>query len=172
MATISLEGMKFHAYHGVYEAEKILGTDYLVDVSVKTSIKDAAKTDDVEKTINYETIYQICDQEMLTSRNLIETVVKNIINKMKYQFPNMDSIHVIVRKLNPPLGGRVYASVVEDKEDFNSTCPNCKKDFICYKEKDLCWCKDAKIHPATLENLKRQFNNKCLCSKCLTFFGG
>jgi 7,8-dihydroneopterin aldolase/epimerase/oxygenase len=172
MATISLEGMKFHAYHGVYEAEKILGTDYLVDVSVQTSIGVAAATDDVAQTINYETIYQICDQEMLTSRNLIETVVENIITKMKYQFPNMHSLYVKVRKLNPPLGGRVYASVVEEHEEYFSACPNCRKPFICYQDKELCWCKDANVHPATAENLKRQFNNKCLCAKCLTFFGG
>jgi 7,8-dihydroneopterin aldolase/epimerase/oxygenase len=172
MATITLEGMKFHAYHGVYEAERILGTDYLVEVSVKTSIKDAVKTDNIEKTINYETIYQICDQEMLTPRNLIEAVVKGIFTKMKYQFSTMESLKVTVRKLNPPLGGRVYASVVEEKEEYMSACPNCKKDFICYKETELCWCKDANVHPATAENLKRQFNNKCLCAKCLNHFGG
>jgi 7,8-dihydroneopterin aldolase/epimerase/oxygenase len=172
MATISLEGMKFHAYHGVYEAEKILGTDYLVDISVETNIGAAAEVDMLEKTINYETIYQICDQEMLTSRNLIETVVENIIIKMKYQFPNMHSLHVKVRKLNPPLGGRVYASSVEEQEVYINACPNCKKEFICYQDKALCWCKDANVHPATAENLKRQFNNRCLCSKCLKHFGG
>ena len=72
MARISLEGMRFHAFHGVYPEEAILGTDYLVNVSVETSISEAAKTDDLAKTVNYETIYQAVKLEMEERHDLIE----------------------------------------------------------------------------------------------------
>ena len=51
MAWISLEGMRFHAFHGVYDAEKQLGTEFIVDVFVKMPL---AQGDNLEATINCE----------------------------------------------------------------------------------------------------------------------
>ena len=89
MALISLEGMKFHAHHGVYESEKTLGGEYIVDIVVNFNTEKAAKDDDVEKTMNYESVYQICRMEMETPRKLVETVVSNIVKRMKFQFAEM-----------------------------------------------------------------------------------
>ena len=68
MAIIALEGMKFYAYHGVYEAEQKIGTDYMVDVYVQTVIAAAAASDKVEATVNYESVFQICKMEMSRPR--------------------------------------------------------------------------------------------------------
>ncbi|MBK7935739.1 MAG: dihydroneopterin aldolase [Lewinellaceae bacterium] len=92
MALISLEGMRFHAYHGVYDAEKTLGNEYVVDIVVNTNTDKAAKDDKVELTMNYETIYQICRLEMETPRKLIETVAAGIVKRMKFQFSEMQAL--------------------------------------------------------------------------------
>ena len=63
MAQIALEGMRFHAFHGVHEAEQTIGAEFVVDVVVRAGIAKAALTDNVGLTINYETIYQICTLE-------------------------------------------------------------------------------------------------------------
>jgi dihydroneopterin aldolase len=47
MALIALEGMKFYAFHGVYEAERVLGNDYVVDVTVETGIAVASASDSI-----------------------------------------------------------------------------------------------------------------------------
>ncbi len=163
--------MRFHAFHGVHDAEQILGTDYMVDVYVTTSITKAAKDDDVAYTINYETIFQLCRLEMDKPRKLIETVVASVMARMKGQFPNMVSLKVRVRKLNPPLGGIVAWSCVEEEESYANDCPRCKKKFISYSGDD-CWQRFPNLHPATKETLERQFGKKCLCDDCLKFYAG
>ena len=186
MAWVALEGMRFHAFHGVYEAEQVLGTEYIVDVYVNTGIAVAAASDSLAEThVNYETVFQICLVEMSTPRKLLETVVTSIIKKMKWQFPVMKGVKVRVKKLNPPIFGKMQdaakhqaiagqatAAWVEDEHDFVSKCPRCKQDFLCYKD-ETCWCKAlTNIHPATLETLTRQFGTSCLCGNCLKLYAG
>lgn len=170
MAWIALEGMRFHAYHGVYEAEKLLGGEYVVDLYVRTGIAKAAAADNVEATINYETIYQICRLEMDQPHQLIETVVAKIVGRMKHQFNTMEALRIRVRKLHPPIGGRIDAAFVEEILEFVSDCPRCKKKFISYG--DDCWERFPNLHPATREALTRQFGPKCLCDDCLKFYQG
>ncbi len=189
MALIVLEGMRFHAFHGVYPEEQILGADYIVNVEVQTGIAIAAKTDDIEHTtVNYETVFQICMAEMAQPRNLLETVVTRIIYRMKRQFPQMKGVKVQLKKLNPaisskmrakdnpekypPIGGTVESAWVQDEGSFVSNCPRCKKPFLCYAD-DTCWCKEiTNIHPATQETLTRQFGTTCLCQNCLKLYAG
>lgn len=171
MAIIAVEGMKFYAFHGVYEAEKVIGSDYMVDVYVQTVIAAAAKADEVETTINYESIFQICKLEMREPRQLLETVVNGIFQRMKGQFADMTALRVRVRKLNPPLGGQVAAAWVEEDQMFMQACPRCNKNFINYNPDD-CWERFPNLHPATKETLLRQFGGKCLCNDCLKFYAG
>ncbi len=172
MAWIALEGMKFHAFHGVYEAEQILGTDYSVNVYVKTGIARAAATDDLVATVNYESIFHICRLEMEQPRKLIETVLANIIARMKHQFPEMQALRIRLYKMNPPIGGQVESAWVEEELEFVTSCPRCKSPFICYND-DSCWCRSVpNIHPATRETLERQFGKKCLCANCLKLYAG
>lgn len=171
MAWIALEGMRFHAFHGVYEAEQTLGTEFIVDVFVKTQTGKAAKADDLALTINYETVYLICKMEMEKHHKLIETVLDAIIEKMKFQFSEMQGLRVRVRKLNPPLGGRVDAAWIEEELDFMSECPKCKKKFIAYKSDD-CWEKVPNVFSATREKLTQLYGGKCLCVDCLKQYAG
>lgn len=171
MAVIALEGMKFYAYHGVYEAEQLIGTDYVVDVYVNAGIVAAIQKDQLEATINYESVFQACKLEMQQPRQLIETVLAGIFRRMKNLFPNMMALKVRVKKLNPPLGGRVEAAWVEEEEVFMQACPRCNKQFINYYPND-CWERFPNLHPATKETLLKQFGGRCLCNDCLKFYAG
>ncbi len=165
--------MKFRALHGVHEPEATLGAEFTVDVQVQTDISLAAEMDELAATVNYETIHQIVQLEMDKPRKLVETVVTKIIRKLKKQFPMLMGLRVRVRKHNPPLGGRVDSTWVEEEDEFLTACPRCGSPMICYRD-DTCWCKDenteiGKLHPATREAVKRQFK-KCLCQACTQFF--
>jgi len=146
MAKIALEGMRFHAFHGVHEAEQATGSEFIVDIFVTASIARAGATDNVALTINYETIYQICQLEMEKPKRLLESVVMGIIGRMKHQFTEMYGLRVRVRKMNPPMGGRIDASWVEEEMDFLSDCPRCKRKFILYEPGD-CWTHFPNLHP-------------------------
>jgi 7,8-dihydroneopterin aldolase/epimerase/oxygenase len=171
MAIVALKGMKFYAYHGVYEAERKIGGEYVVDVEVRVAIDKAAATDQLEYALNYETVYQICRLEMDQPRNLIEAVLGGIVGRMKHHFKNMEALTVRVYKMQPPLGGRVGASMVESSQEYLADCPRCKSKFVRYNNDD-CFERFPNLHPATRQTLARQFGPACLCDNCLAFYAG
>jgi len=113
MTTIALEGMQFYAYHGFYEEEQIIGNHFMVDVTVDARVNRAAKTDDLTRTVNYETIYTITRIEMRKPSALLEHVAQRIMDKIADQFSNVKTVKVRISKQQPPLGGRVERAYVE-----------------------------------------------------------
>lgn len=168
MGQISLEGMRFYAYHGFYDEEQVMGNDYVVDIHIKANLKSAGRSDDLTTTINYETVYLICKNEMAKPRKLLETIAHSILGKMKHQFATLQEVTVNIKKINPPLGGRVARASVEISESFSKKCGRCGSGLICYSDGN-CWCQDLRVHPETMESLQAQYNG-CLCKNCLTFF--
>lgn len=113
MATIALEGMRFYAYHGFYEEERIIGNHFTVDVYVEMPIIRAAATDDLYSTVNYEIVYRFCQQEMRKPCRLLETLAQAIAERISGYFEEAGNVTVRVRKHNPPLGGPVDSAYVE-----------------------------------------------------------
>jgi 7,8-dihydroneopterin aldolase/epimerase/oxygenase len=166
--TIALEGMHFHAYHGFYEEEQIMGNDYSLDVSVMIDTTSASETDDLYKTVNYETIYEISKMVMSEKAKLLETITERIIDALKHQFNNIQEVKVCLKKINPALGGHVDFVSVKREEDFINQCGRCRRPMICYKDNN-CWCKNIVVHERTQEAIAQQYKN-CLCQSCLQFF--
>jgi 7,8-dihydroneopterin aldolase/epimerase/oxygenase len=171
MAIIALEGMHFHAFHGVYEEERKTGGAYIVDLQAQVDVAKAAAADDLDKTVNYEKIYLICELAMKEPAKLVETVAQRIAEQMRFHFDNLQKLKVRIRKKDPPLGGRVDWALVEMEFDFVKACARCNKPMVCYAGK-FCWCMDAPVKQANLEALKLQYGDKCLCKECLLFFAG
>ena len=169
MALIALEGMQFYAYHGVYPEEQKIGTDYIVDVYIDTFVDKPAGSEELKDTINYETVYLICEAVMRHPAKLIETVASRISLGIKNNWGFIKEMKVRVRKMNPPLGGIVKAAYVEVDGSFTKKCGRCGRPMLCYSDR-TCWCMDAKLYPATLDHLKGEFGNQCLCKECVAFF--
>ena len=104
---IFLENTEFHAFHGIYPDEKKNGNKFSVDLEFEADLLCAAETDDIDDTINYELIYNIIQQEMNITSNLLENVASRIYNAVKEQFPEISTLKVKVTKHNPPLNGKV-----------------------------------------------------------------
>jgi len=113
MANIALEGMAFYSHHGYYTHERKRGNNYILDIKITYDMEEAADTDDLEKSLNYEEIYAICQEEMDRPRHLIESVAKGIATKIRASFPDIVLVHVRLEKLKPELGGAVARAVVE-----------------------------------------------------------
>jgi dihydroneopterin aldolase len=112
MMTLALEGMQFHAFHGYYEEEGILGGDYELDVYVYSPALPETD-DDLNRNINYETVYLISKSEMKKPSKLIETVARRIMDRILDYFPEIFGLKIRLRKMHPPLGGPVHSAVVE-----------------------------------------------------------
>jgi 7,8-dihydroneopterin aldolase/epimerase/oxygenase len=113
MTNIALEGMAFYSHHGYYTHERKRGNNYLMDIKVTYDMEAAADSDDLEKSLNYEELYAICQEEMNNPRHLIESVAKSIVTKVRSAFPEIMLVHVRLEKLKPELGGAVAKAVVE-----------------------------------------------------------
>jgi dihydroneopterin aldolase len=107
MHKIIVEGIKVFAYHGCLEEEAKIGTHYTVDVWMETDFSEAAKTDDLTKTIDYVTVYDIVKKQMAIRSKLIEQVGQRIVDELKSEFKTLHTLKVKVTKHNPPMNGNV-----------------------------------------------------------------
>ena len=106
-AVIELENMEFRASHGCYDLEKVVGNRFLVNLSIVADVSEAAESDDITKSVNYLTAYNIISEQMKQPSNIIENVAKRIIDALYREFPEIEKVTVKVSKLAPPLGGKV-----------------------------------------------------------------
>ena len=109
---VAIEGAEFYAYHGFYDEEQKAGNIFIVDAEVIFVSADMG-SDDLNLTVNYEQLYNICKEEMKITHRLIETVAFNILNQMKKHFPEITGARVKIQKIAPQLGGKVDKSVIE-----------------------------------------------------------
>lgn len=111
--TVALREVKCYAFHGFYPEEQLTGNHFLVDVEVAFS--PANETENLQKTVDYEIINSIILGEMKNTQKLLETVVKNMIDKLLLAYPFLLSAEVGIRKLHPPMLGEVGHSFVQLK---------------------------------------------------------
>jgi dihydroneopterin aldolase len=102
---IILEGLEFHAYHGVYAYERSSGNKFEVDLSVETEIQATAFEDDLTGTLNYEELYALVKSEMDKPSKLLERVAHAIADQVLTSFPAAVMAEVKISKFNPPIGG-------------------------------------------------------------------
>lgn len=109
---VALEGLEFHAYHGVYPHERSSGNKFEVDVLVETEFLESAFHDDLAGTINYEDLYALVKTEMAKPSKLLETVGHAIAKQTLITFREAISVEVRISKFNPPIGGVCRRAVV------------------------------------------------------------
>lgn len=105
LGKVSLEGLEFHAYHGVYAHERSSGNKFEVDILVDTQFADSAFHDELSGTINYEDLYAVVKAEMEKPSKLLETVGHAIAKQTLQSFKAAVSVEVKISKFNPPIGG-------------------------------------------------------------------
>ncbi|MBP9994709.1 MAG: dihydroneopterin aldolase [bacterium] len=113
MALISIEKMEFYAYHGCFEEERKIGTWFNVDLSLEVDTSKAEKSDNLEDTVNYQSVYQVVKEQMMMPSHLLENVARRILDAIGRQFPAVSYAWVKVKKMNPPLGGVMESVSVE-----------------------------------------------------------
>ena len=100
MGRIALEGMEFYGHHGYYIDERKRGKIYIVDVLVESDIHTSGVSDELQDTINYEVIYDICKAEMSEPKHLIEKVASSIAQRIHDRYPEIAELEVKVRKFH------------------------------------------------------------------------
>ena len=101
-----IEGMEFYAKHGCYAEEKLTGNKFLVDLTVYGNVQAAIDSDDIQKAINYQKLYEIVKEQMMQTSHLLEHVCNRILDKLN-DFGNIDKATIKLSKLNPNMGGKI-----------------------------------------------------------------
>lgn len=107
MSVISIEGMEFFAYHGCFAEEQIIGTKFRVDIFMDVDTSAAEVSDDLFDTVNYQSVFMLVKAEMSIKSKLLEHVGRRVLDKLKSSFPEVKKARIKIRKLNPPLGGKM-----------------------------------------------------------------
>jgi len=123
MATIALNNMIFFAHHGCFEAERIVGTRFCVNLSFDVDTAKAEDSDDVSDTVSYLDVYQLVKAEMQTPSNLLEHVARRVSDAILQAFPQISNLEIEIQKLNPPLGGEVGCACVVVRHSERSEEP-------------------------------------------------
>ena len=116
-ATVKVENLKIYAFHGCMEEEKVIGSDYVVDICAVCSVGKKAFGDQIEGTVDYVDLGRIAKREMSIRSKLLEAVVNRIIRSCFNEISVLEQISVTVSKINPPINADVASvSVSMDKK--------------------------------------------------------
>ena len=107
---ITLDSLRFYAYHGAEPQEAIVGAWYTVDVCITADATLAIQSDDLSGTINYAQVAEVIKQQMQIRSALLEHVAGRIANTLLKDFPAINSLTVKVCKENPPVCAPCAAS--------------------------------------------------------------
>jgi dihydroneopterin aldolase len=110
---VYLRNLRFKAYHGVMEQERIAGNDYVVNLRIKYPMEQAMLSDDVEDTLNYANVFEIISQEMSVPSNLLERVAYRICDRLFRKYTSIEALDIDLRKENPPMGADCDGAGVE-----------------------------------------------------------
>ena len=110
---ITLQDVRFHAFHGVMPQEGKVGADFLVSLRVGYPLGKAMQSDEVSDTLNYATLYALVDGEMARPSKLLEHVAGRIVKTIEKNFPEVTSIDLKLTKRNPPMGADCEGAGVE-----------------------------------------------------------
>ena len=110
---IFLNGLRFHAFHGMMPQERLTGNDYRVDLKIDFPLEKAVGSDNVDDTLNYATVYAAVKEEMDVPSQLIERVTYRIADRLFRTFKAINEVEIKVEKCNPPMGADCEGAGVE-----------------------------------------------------------
>ena len=116
MGIIKLKNIRTYSYHGCLIEEGKIGSDYTVNLEVKTDLRKSSISDDLKDTVDYVLLNRIVVEEMAIRSDLLEHVAHRILTRIFEEIPEISRIIVAVSKLNPPIGGDVEAVTIEMEE--------------------------------------------------------
>ena len=86
MDIVFIRGLRVDTVIGIYDWERDIKQTLILDIEMATDIKQAAKTDDIEKTLNYKSVSKrlaefIGESKFLLVETLAEHCAEIILNE-------------------------------------------------------------------------------------------
>jgi len=119
LGKIYLKNIRTFSYHGCLVEESKIGSNYRIDLVVKTDFSKSAKSDNLDDTVDYVALNQIVKEQMAIRSKLIENVAQRIANEILFKNPAVRWTKIKITKINPPIDGDVEAVSVAIKQKRN-----------------------------------------------------
>lgn len=116
MGKIHLKNIRTFSYHGCLVEESKIGSDYKVDLTIKTDLSTPSQSDKLADTVDYVLLNQIVKDEMAIRSELLEHVAQRIVDAIFARSTTITKVKITVAKLNPPIGGDVESVSVVLKQ--------------------------------------------------------
>ncbi|MDZ4331605.1 MAG: dihydroneopterin aldolase, partial [Flavobacterium sp.] len=89
MGIIKLKNIRTYSYHGCLIEEGKIGSDYTVNLEVKTDLRKSSISDDLKDTVDYVLLNRIVVEEMAIRSDLLEHVAHRIITRIFEEIPEV-----------------------------------------------------------------------------------
>jgi dihydroneopterin aldolase len=107
MGLIQIENMEFYSFHGHFKEEQIVGSRFLVDLTIETDMSLPSVSDNLKDALNYQHAYEIVKKEMGKKSHLLENIAGRILDSLYNEMNGIKKATVKVSKMNPPMRGRI-----------------------------------------------------------------
>lgn len=104
MDCITILNLEVFAYHGVLTEENSLGQKFLVSAKMFTNIEEAAKEDDISKSINYALACKTIEAFLKGHTfKLIETTAERLAEHLLLTYDRIEQIEIEIKKPWAPI---------------------------------------------------------------------
>jgi dihydroneopterin aldolase len=113
-ARLIVSGIELVGFHGYYDAERVRGNRFRIDLDVEGEFHRAFATDSLADSIDYgRLVSAVREINRIRKYFLIESFAEAIATGLIERFPKIRRVSIRVEKLNPPRLGKVGSVAVE-----------------------------------------------------------
>lgn len=111
---ISLKGLEFFGYHGLYPEERKLGQKFIVDIDLYGDFTYAAREDDIKNAVDYSAVFMLA-KKIIEGKphQLLESLTLKLCKVILSKFKQISQVTVRVQKPEVFLPGVVKFAAVE-----------------------------------------------------------
>ena len=107
MDKIILKKFRCYAYHGCLPEEAIIGSHYIVILTVHANLVSSCVSDSLNDTVDYVVLSKIIKEEMTIRSKLLEPVAHRILRRIFEECFLVKKATISVSKVGPPINADV-----------------------------------------------------------------
>jgi 7,8-dihydroneopterin aldolase/epimerase/oxygenase len=114
MDSIQVSGIRAYGYVGYLPEEQVLGQWFEVDLTLWVDLEPAAKSDNIEDTVDYREAIAIVKQQITTAKFAL---VEKLVNAIADEILSLEKVRQVRVKLSKPaapipdFGGRITLDI-------------------------------------------------------------
>lgn len=113
MDIIFIQGLKIDTVIGIYDWERKIRQDVVIDLQMSADIESASKTDNIEQTLNYKSICKRLIEYVQNSEfQLVETLAERITQIVVKEF-QVDWVKLTLNKGEAVTGAKGVGVIIE-----------------------------------------------------------